>query len=142
MVNLISDDYLLRDYMVDNRDIFSSDAKAIPSFAPDFARTERNTVLRIVLTMVAFQLDEAALVQELQLDRISHLASGAAATDGLRERPAIQCASRVDHTTHRRDRHTDRAGDHGLDQTGSGRRGSDPLSDQPRIGAWTASLMR
>ena len=87
VVNLISDNYLLRDYMVDNRDIFSSDAKAIPSFAPDFARTERNTVLRIVLTMVAFQLDEAALVQELQLIG-THLAS-TPATDGLRERPAI-----------------------------------------------------
>lgn len=67
LVNLISEDYLLRDYMVDNRDIFSTDPKAIPSIVPDFARTERNTVLRMILTLVCFEVCETDLAREFEL---------------------------------------------------------------------------
>ncbi len=66
-VNVISDDYLLRDYMVDNSEIFAVDAKAIPSFAPDYARTERNLVLRLMLALHAFGMDEATLAREFEL---------------------------------------------------------------------------
>ena len=66
-VNLVSGDYLLRDYMVANREIFSADPKAIPSIVPDFARTERNGVLRLLLTMLAFDIDEADLEKQLQI---------------------------------------------------------------------------
>ncbi|WP_022901089.1 hypothetical protein [Humibacter albus] len=66
-VNLISSDYLLRDYMVANRQIFEADPKAVPSFVPDFARTERNAVFRLVLTLLAFEVGHDDLVRELEL---------------------------------------------------------------------------
>jgi len=66
-VNLIADDYLLRDYMVANRAIFAADPKAIPSIVPDFARTERNSVLRLILDLVAFDVSDAALAKELEI---------------------------------------------------------------------------
>jgi hypothetical protein len=66
-VNVISDDYLLRDYMIANREIFSADAKAIPSIVPDFARTERNVVFRLLITLIAFELSESALTKEFEL---------------------------------------------------------------------------
>lgn len=66
-VNLISDDYLLRDYMVSNAEIFAADPKAIPSIVPDFARTERNSVLRLILTMAAFEVPATAVAKELEI---------------------------------------------------------------------------
>jgi len=66
-VNLISEDYLLRDYMVANSRIFAADAKAIPSIVPDFARTERNLVLRLLLTLRTFGMTETALAREFEL---------------------------------------------------------------------------
>ncbi|BDZ47184.1 hypothetical protein [Naasia aerilata] len=66
-VNLIAGDYLLRDYMIANREIFAADPKAIPSIVPDFARTERNGVLRLLLTMLAFDVNEFELTKQLQL---------------------------------------------------------------------------
>jgi len=66
-VNLIAGDYLLRDYMVANREIFTADPKAIPSIVPDFARTERNGVLRLLLTMFAFDIEESEFAKQLQI---------------------------------------------------------------------------
>lgn len=74
-VNLISDDYLLRDYMVANSDIFSADAKAIPSIVSDFARTERNSVLRLMLAMSAFEVSATALAKELEIIGVPGTAS-------------------------------------------------------------------
>jgi hypothetical protein len=67
VVNVISDDYLMRDYMVDNRELFSADAKAVPAIAPDFARTERNAVLRVALSLTTFGITETDLQHELDL---------------------------------------------------------------------------
>src|SRR5690606_20510680 len=66
-VNVISQDYLLRDYMVANSRIFSADPKAIPSIVPDYARTERNLVLRLLMTLMTFGMTEAVLARELEL---------------------------------------------------------------------------
>lgn len=66
-VNLISEDYLLRDYMVGNSDLFSSDPKAVPSFIADFARTERNAVLRMILALVTFGISDSELALEFEL---------------------------------------------------------------------------
>lgn len=66
-INLISPDYLLRDYMVDNHDLFSADPKAIPSIVPDFARTERNTVLRLILSLLTFGVTGPELRREFEL---------------------------------------------------------------------------
>lgn len=66
-VNMISEDYLLRDYMVANADIFAADPKAIPSIAPDFARTERNSVLRLILAMQTFGVTAEEVAKELEI---------------------------------------------------------------------------
>ena len=66
-VNVLSGDYLLRDYMIDNREIFVSDPKAIPAVVPDFARTERNTTLRLLLTLVTFKVSEKDIIHEFEI---------------------------------------------------------------------------
>lgn len=50
-VNVVSPHYLLRDYMADNAEIFSCDPKAVPSFAPDFSRSQRNAIFSLVMMM-------------------------------------------------------------------------------------------
>ena len=52
-VNIISPNYLLRDYMEFNTGLFVNDPKAIPSFSPDFVRTDRNIALELLLIMFA-----------------------------------------------------------------------------------------
>jgi hypothetical protein len=81
-VNLITGDYLLRDYMVANREIFAADPKAIPSIVPDFARTERNGVLRLLLAMLTFTVDEAELAKQLQILGVVVAPDQTDATDG------------------------------------------------------------
>ena len=66
-VNIMSESYMLRDYMHANPDLFSMDPKAIPSIVPDYARTERNFVLRTLLLMSVFPLGESMLSRELIL---------------------------------------------------------------------------
>ncbi len=46
-VNVLSENYLLRDYMRCNRQVFMSDPNAVPSLVPDYAKTERNTILKL-----------------------------------------------------------------------------------------------
>lgn len=68
-VNIISPNYLLRDYMVNNADILLKDPKAIPALAPDFSKGERNTVFSILMMMMHNStglLAEADLVARLQ----------------------------------------------------------------------------
>jgi len=55
-VNVISSNYLLRDYMNANAEIFLNDPKAIPSFSPDFARTSRNAILELILSLSIFPM--------------------------------------------------------------------------------------
>lgn len=66
-VNILCESYLLRDYMCDNQELFSNDPKAIPSIVPDYARTERNFVLRTIMRMAVAPLDERDLSRELAL---------------------------------------------------------------------------
>lgn len=66
-VNLISDDYLLRDYMVANRNLIASDPKAIPPIVPDFARTERNLALRMIMLMSWMEVSHTDLAREFEL---------------------------------------------------------------------------
>jgi hypothetical protein len=51
-VNVLSDEYLLRDYMVDNALVFEHDPKAIPSIAPDYPRSARNAAVSLALRML------------------------------------------------------------------------------------------
>lgn len=66
-VNIISENYLLRDYMRYNQQLFLSDPKAIPAISPNYAKTERNTVLRLVLMMACGPVAETYVAHELSL---------------------------------------------------------------------------
>lgn len=66
-VNVISENYFLRDYMIENVEVFSADPKAIPTIVPDFARTERNMVLKLIMLMVSDVVSEERIAKELML---------------------------------------------------------------------------
>ena len=69
-VNVISGEYLLKDYMADNAFLFSSDPKAIPYIVADYARTNRNVILRLLLMLAATGLTEKEIEKELSLMRL------------------------------------------------------------------------
>ncbi len=66
-INIISSDYLLKDYMADNASIFETDAKAIPFIVADYARSNRNIILRLILMMSTFPVCSETLEKELSL---------------------------------------------------------------------------
>lgn len=66
-INVISPDYLLRDYMTANDGIFNTDPKAIPYIVADYARTRRNVAFRLCLRMSSGYLREEELKRELML---------------------------------------------------------------------------
>ncbi|MCD7822447.1 MAG: hypothetical protein LUG86_00245 [Oscillospiraceae bacterium] len=66
-VNVISENYLLRDYMRYNRQLFMSDPKAISAVAPYYAKTERNTVIKIILMMACSPVEESYIIHELKM---------------------------------------------------------------------------
>jgi hypothetical protein len=71
-VNIISENYLLRDYMVDNAAIFSADSKVIPSIVSDYTRTERNTVVALIMAMFGGEVSEADLKHKLSIAGIKY----------------------------------------------------------------------
>jgi len=66
-INVISDNYLLRDYMVDNAAVFTTDSKVIPTIAPDYTRTERNTVVSLIIRMLGGEVSETELKYKLSI---------------------------------------------------------------------------
>jgi len=66
-VNVISENYLLRDYMVDNSSIFAADSKVIPSIVPDYTRTERNTIIGLIMRMHGGKVSDKDLKHTLSL---------------------------------------------------------------------------
>lgn len=66
-VNIISPEYLLKDYMADNNGLFNADPKAIPCIVADYAPTVRNVVLRLCLRMSTGMVSEEELRRELML---------------------------------------------------------------------------
>ncbi len=66
-VNVISSEYMLREYMADNTDIFTADAKAIPYITADYARTKRNSVLTLCLRLCVGNVSEKELKRQLML---------------------------------------------------------------------------
>lgn len=66
-VNVLSENYLLRDYMRCNQQMFFSNPNAIPSLVPDYAKTERNTLLKLVILMAIRPVSEAEAAEELRL---------------------------------------------------------------------------
>lgn len=66
-VNILSESYLLRDYMRCNRQMFMSDPNAIPSFVADYAKTERNVILKLLLLMTLRPVSEEEVAREFHL---------------------------------------------------------------------------
>ncbi len=66
-VNVISSEYMLREYMADNTGIFTADAKAIPYITADYARTKRNSVLALCLLLCVGNVSEKDLKRKLLL---------------------------------------------------------------------------
>lgn len=66
-VNVLSEDYLLRDYMCSNQQMFCSDPNAIPSLVPAYARTDRNTLFKLLILMSIHPLSEDEVREELVL---------------------------------------------------------------------------
>lgn len=66
-INIVSPEYILKDYMADNASIFEADAKAIPYIVSDFTRSNRNTIFRLILMMSTYPVNEDVLRKELSL---------------------------------------------------------------------------
>lgn len=66
-VNVLSPRYLLRDYMAANPGVFSADPKAIPSIAPDFAKSPRNAAFGLAMAMLQtdWQISEDVVREQL-----------------------------------------------------------------------------
>lgn len=66
-VNVLSENYLLRDYMRCNQQMFMADPNAIPSLVPDYAKTERNTILKLIMMMVLRSVTDEEILKEFHL---------------------------------------------------------------------------
>ena len=66
-VNVMSENYLLRDYMRCNKQMFLSNPNAVPSIVPDYAKTERNTLIKLILLMTYRPVTEAEIIDEFHL---------------------------------------------------------------------------
>ncbi len=66
-VNVLSENYLLREYMRCNRQMFMANPGAIPSIVPDYAKTERNTLIKLLILMTLRPVTDAEIINELHL---------------------------------------------------------------------------
>ncbi len=66
-VNVISSEYMLREYMSANTQLFTADAKAIPYVTADYARTKRNAILSLCLRLCIDSVQEEALCRQMVL---------------------------------------------------------------------------
>ncbi len=64
-VNVISSEYMLREYMSENTEMFTADAKAIPYITADYARTTRNAILSLCLLLCIDSVQEAVLKRQM-----------------------------------------------------------------------------
>lgn len=66
-VNVISSEYMLREYMSANSQLFTADAKAIPYITADYARSRRNAILSMCLLMCVDRVHEEALNRQMMM---------------------------------------------------------------------------
>ena len=64
-VNVISSEYMLREYMAANTELFTADAKAIPFITADYARTKRNAILSLCLLLCIDSVQEDVLNRQM-----------------------------------------------------------------------------
>lgn len=66
-INILSENYLLRDYMRCNPKLFLANPGVIPSLVPAYAKTERNTIVKLILLMVTEPVTETKVINEFAL---------------------------------------------------------------------------
>lgn len=66
-IHVLSQNYLLRDYMCGNAEIFTFDPKAIPNIVADYQRVRSNTVYRITMRLINGEIYEEEIKEALQL---------------------------------------------------------------------------
>ncbi len=66
-VNIMSENYLLRDYMRCNQQMFISNPDAVPSIVADYAKTERNTLIKLIILMTFRPVTEKEIIDEFHL---------------------------------------------------------------------------
>ena len=64
-VNVISSEYMLREYMSSNPELFTADAKAIPYITADYARTKRNAILSLCLLLCVDSVKQELLDRQM-----------------------------------------------------------------------------
>lgn len=64
-VNVISSEYMLREYMSENTEMFTADAKAIPYITADYARTNRNSILSLCLLLCIDSVQTSVLDRQM-----------------------------------------------------------------------------
>lgn len=64
-INVISSEYMLREYMASNPELFTADAKAIPYVTADYARTKRNAILSLCLLLCIDSVQEDVLNRQM-----------------------------------------------------------------------------
>lgn len=82
-IHVVSEHYMLRDYMFDNIDALLFDPKALPTIVPDFARTERNLVLKLIMKMSLAPLSELDIAKEFVLGGLISGQGGEIADDPI-----------------------------------------------------------
>ena len=70
-VNVLSENYLLRDYMRFNQHVFRANPYAVPSLVPDYARTARNVMMKMLILMAVREVSEDEVRNELELVGVS-----------------------------------------------------------------------
>lgn len=66
-VNVLSSEYMLREYMAENPELFTADAKAIPYITADYARTKRNAILSLCLLLCIDSVQEKVLDRQMAM---------------------------------------------------------------------------
>lgn len=70
-VNVLSENYLLRDYMRCNQHVFRANPYAVPSFVPDYVRSARNVMVKLLILMAIREVSEEEIRDALELAGIS-----------------------------------------------------------------------
>lgn len=66
-VNILSDNYLLRDYMRYNSQMFKSNPDVISTIVPTYAKTERNCLIKLMLEMTSREFSDKEILQEFRI---------------------------------------------------------------------------
>jgi len=66
-VNVISQQYWLREYMTDNPEIFQQDPKSIPTITADYQRSASNIVYKLIIRMIEGPIEEEEVCDSLDI---------------------------------------------------------------------------